>query len=153
MAVIAQLVAHRSHNPKDVSSILTHRICLNVCRLSLQLSISYRDHVLFVSFSGYVVNSSKATNYTLWGSSPRTVAHETIALTTELREHSCSTCKIWLPRVAQAYACCTSRMMCRQAPPAGFEPAIYGFEARRLVHEAKGAGAAKPHPPCPCGKF
>ena len=29
-AVIAQLVAHRSHNPKVVSSILTHRICLSL---------------------------------------------------------------------------------------------------------------------------
>ena len=110
MAVIAQLVARRSHNPKDVSSVRTHRMCKNSCRLSLQLSISYRDHVLLVSFSGYVVNSSTATNYTLWGSSPRPVAHETIALTTELMEHSCSACNILLPRVAQAYACCTSRM-------------------------------------------
>ena len=50
MAVIAQLVARRSRNPKVVSSILTHRICLNGCRLILRLSTSYRDHVFFFSF-------------------------------------------------------------------------------------------------------
>ena len=36
---------------------------------------------------------------------------------------------------------------------AGLDPAIYGFEVRRLVHEAKGAAAAKPHAACPSGKF
>ena len=79
----------------------------NFARWLLRLRL---PRFLLLRLSGYVINSSKATNYTLWGSNPRPVAHETIALTTELRDHSCSTCKILLPRVAQAYARCTSRM-------------------------------------------
>ena len=59
---------------------------------------------LLLRLSGYVINSSKATQYSLWGSSSRPMAHKTIALTTELREHSCSTCKILLARVEPACA-------------------------------------------------
>ena len=44
MAVIAQLVARRSCNPKVAKSIVNHRMFLNVRRLILRLSISYRDH-------------------------------------------------------------------------------------------------------------
>ena len=43
MVVIAQLVARRFHNPKVANSIVTHRMFLNVRRLILRLSISYRD--------------------------------------------------------------------------------------------------------------
>ena len=48
MVVIAQLVARRFHNPKVANSILTHRMFLNVRRLILRLSISYRDHDFFL---------------------------------------------------------------------------------------------------------
>ena len=44
MVVIAQLVARRFHNPKVANSIVTHRMFLNVRRLILRLSMSYRDH-------------------------------------------------------------------------------------------------------------
>ena len=41
----------------------------------------------------------------------------------------------------------------RQLAPVWLEPEIFGLEIRRLVHEAKGAAAAKPRAPCPWGKF
>jgi hypothetical protein len=40
MAVIAQLVARKSHNPKVVDSIITHRIVLNGCQRMFRLCTS-----------------------------------------------------------------------------------------------------------------
>ena len=53
----------------------------------------------------WLYNQVKQSNtYSLWGSNPRPMAHKTIALTTELREHSCRTCMILLAKVAVLFA-------------------------------------------------
>ena len=57
MAVIAQLVARRSHNPKVVSSILTRRICM----MSLALPRSeFRRDYLQACCHGFVTHGPTA---------------------------------------------------------------------------------------------
>ena len=57
-AVIAQLVARRSHNPKVVSSILTHRIFSSIHLLDLALSSIFTFHFWLEIMSAHSVAAS-----------------------------------------------------------------------------------------------